>query len=180
MKEIWKDIPGYEGLYQASTLGRIRSLDRYVKHWRGGNLLRKGIILKPGKACGYPMVILCKEGSIKYITVHVLVLKTFIGPCPKGKIARHFPDRTKTNCRLDNLQWGTPMENQDDRSIHGTDVYLCGEAVSTSKLTEKQVDEIKDELLFYEKGDITKLAKEYNVSLAAISLIRHKKTWKHV
>jgi hypothetical protein len=52
--------------------------------------------------------------------VHRLVLEAFVGPCPIGMQCRHFPDPNPANCNLKNLQWGTPMENTEDKRVHGT------------------------------------------------------------
>jgi hypothetical protein len=127
VKEEWRDIPEWEGYYQASSFGRIKSLTR-VRPGLGsgrGKSARfiKGKLLKLAKhKKGYRMVTLCdRKGRHTSYLVHVLVLLTFTGPCPEGMQCRHFPDRDKTNNRIENLQWGTPEQNQADRIIHGTD-----------------------------------------------------------
>lgn len=99
-KEIWKDIPGYEGHYQASNLGRIRSLKydkvRILKHSENG--------------CGYYMVQLCLNNVVKSSTVHRLVWEAFNGPIPEGLQINHL-NEIKSDNRLENLSLCTAKEN---------------------------------------------------------------------
>ena len=79
MEELWKDIPGFEGWYQASNIGRIRSLDRYVNYKSSGQAIRKGKILSPKTSNkGYKEVTLIKNGQYFYKRVHQLVALAFI------------------------------------------------------------------------------------------------------
>lgn len=112
MEEIWKDILGYEGLYQASNLGRIRSLDRVVRHNYGGTAVKKGRILKQHIAhrtrC---QVGLCgRNNERKYPLVSRLVWSAFNGPIPDGMQVNHI-DENPLNNHLDNLNLMTPKEN---------------------------------------------------------------------
>lgn len=97
-KENWKDIPDYEGHYQASDLGRIRSYDR--KH--------KGRIIKPWISKGYEMVSLSKNGKVRKFTVHRLVLKTFV--CDDKRMIDHI-NSVRSDNRLINLQYITNQQN---------------------------------------------------------------------
>ena len=102
MQEIWKDIPGYEGHYQASNFGKIRSLKR--------NKLR---ILKPGRdGGGYYMVQLCLNKVVKNASVHRLVWLTFNGPIPEDLQINH-KDEVKSNNSLANLELVTPSQNNN-------------------------------------------------------------------
>lgn len=113
--EIWFDILNYEGFYQASNFGRIRSVSRSIVNIYGRTIKRKEKILKGFKdEDGYLMVSLSKNGKWKTKKVHRLVLETFCGPSPSKSVCRHFPDQTPTNNRLDNIQWGTSTENNKD------------------------------------------------------------------
>jgi hypothetical protein len=119
MTEEWKDIPGYEGRYQASTHGRVRSLDRtiYRKHAHGGYATwdYKGRVLRQGlRKDGHLNVNLGEYNTKK---VHRLVLETFVGPCPQGKECLH-KDGMPENNRLDNLHWGTRLANRADMRVH--------------------------------------------------------------
>ena len=124
--EIWKDIPGYEGIYQVSTLGRVKSLDHVVVQcWGKGASERtyKGRLIKPcrfKKKRAYVYVDLSKDGRVLRFSVHKLVLTTFVGPCPDGMVACHFPDPNPENNCLNNLRWDTRSANEADKEIHGT------------------------------------------------------------
>ena len=103
MKEIWKDIKDYEGLYQVSNLGRVKRITT-------------GRVLKPLKhANGYLMVKLSKNSIVYTKTVHRLVAEAFI-PNPEHKSEINHIDENKTNNSLDNLEWMTRKENIN----HGT------------------------------------------------------------
>lgn len=102
MQEIWKDIPGYEGLYQASNLGRIRSL-----HFRGGKNQK---ILTPYNVLGYLRIRIFKDKKQKSIGVHRLIALTFILN-PENKPEVNHIDGNKTNNIVENLEWVTASEN---------------------------------------------------------------------
>lgn len=111
MEEIWKDIEGYEGLYQVSSEGRVRSLDMVVRHNYGGTALKKGRILKQHIShrtrCQVCLII---NGVRKYPLVSRLVYAAFNGPIPDGMQVNHI-DENPLNNRLDNLNLMTPKEN---------------------------------------------------------------------
>lgn len=114
MKEIWKDIHDYEGLYQASSLGRIRSVDRYVTQKGRGKAftgLRKGKIIKQRlQNSGYFVVWLSKQGKVRALTVHRIIATTFIdNPENMGDVNHKDGDR-KNNC-VSNLEWCTRSQN---------------------------------------------------------------------
>ena len=109
IEEIWKDIKGYEGLYQVSTLGRIRSLDVvryfYPMERKPYTQLRKGRILKPYyRKDGFTDVTLYKDGVANIRLIHILVATTFLEN-PMGRKMVWFKDGDKTNTKLDNLKW---------------------------------------------------------------------------
>lgn len=114
-KEIWKDIKDYEGLYQVSNLGRVRSVDRtYIQKAKNGSILShtyKGQILKPNNVKGYLQVVLQKHKNIKWEKVHRLVAQTFISN-PKNKREVNHKDGNKQNNCVNNLEWVTISENQ--------------------------------------------------------------------
>ena len=108
--EEWRSIEGYEGLYQVSSLGRVRSCDRFVNS-NGGTRLHKGKVLKPGMyRVGYLHVVLCKEGKPTAFSVHRLVYEAFHGKIPEGMQVNHI-DEDKSNNSLNNLNLMTPKEN---------------------------------------------------------------------
>lgn len=113
MKEIWKDIVHYEGLYQASNLGNIRSVDRVVVSNNGKSQFRKGMTLKQRKNHkGYKVVRLSKEGNANNKFVHVLVLESFCKR-PYGLTQINHKDENKSNNRLENLEYCDNVYNQN-------------------------------------------------------------------
>lgn len=97
--EIWKDIKGYEGLYQISNLGRVKSYKR------------NNIILKPGKTKrGYMVVSLCSKKSIKKVYIHRLVAQSFIKNINSFEQVNHI-DGDKANNKVDNLEWVSAKDN---------------------------------------------------------------------
>lgn len=165
MNEIWTDIPGYEGKYQASTMGRIKSLDRLVRgkcHYTGHDFYRKihGRILKPGQFCksGHVSVVLEHGGIGK--PVHQLIALTFLGPCPDGYEILH-ENGIPTDNRICNLRYGTGTENI-------LDVYKDGGR--WRKLSTDDVEDIRFGLYCGITG--VELASMYGVSSTTISRIK--------
>lgn len=120
--ETWKPIPGYEGLYEVSDHGRVRSLDRRYIRADGIATRRRGRILKPVmNGSSKHQVYLCAPGEKqKPQLVHRLVLTAFVGPCPEGMEACHSND-VPTDNRLANLRWDTRSANMNDRVRNGRD-----------------------------------------------------------
>lgn len=115
MIEEWKTIPGTSDLYQASTLGRIRSLDRIIvkmNRWGFmGELRKKGRVLKPWHDCnGYEVIYIAGEGRREAINVHRLVAVTFLEGSGDGLDTNH-KDGIKTHNNPENLEWCTRKEN---------------------------------------------------------------------
>lgn len=112
MEEIWKPVLGYEGLYEVSNLGRVRSVDRSVTYNNGQIHLHKGKLLSPGKTnkLGYLQVALCKNGSIKHKLVYRLVAEVFI-PNPDNLPQVNHKDENPLNNCVDNLEWCTSEYN---------------------------------------------------------------------
>lgn len=114
--ERWLPLSGYEGIYDVSDLGRIRSLDRVThrgRKWKGRTLSAASM------PAGYQKVSLWRAGKQGSALVHRLVLLTFSGPCPDGMEGLH-KDGNPANNALSNLAWGTHSENQMDQVLHGT------------------------------------------------------------
>ena len=120
--EVWRPVEGFEGIYEVSNQGRIRSLDRYIPFRRYGKEQKsfvRGTVLKerPDEQERYS-VYLCRNGTKTTRKVHQLVLEAFVGPRPKGYEACHKND-VSTDNRLENLYWGTREQNVSDQKRNG-------------------------------------------------------------
>lgn len=117
--EEWRDVVGYEGLYQVSNLGNVRSLDRIITYATSGQTRQyRGQLLSPGKT-GDRLTVSLGNGTAKSFYVHDLVLIAFKGPCPEGMEGCH-NDGNGTFNDVTNLRWDTRSENTYDRVRHGT------------------------------------------------------------
>ena len=119
--EQWKPVNGYEGIYEVSSHGRVRSVDRTVTYSNGQVRHLKGKVLRTplGKRGGYPFVDLRYQGKGQTRYVHSLVAESFIGTRPEGMEVCH-NDGDSTNNHLDNLRYGTSRDNELDKVRHGT------------------------------------------------------------
>ena len=118
--EAWKPVVGWEGLYEVSSHGRLRSLDRVVAGRGGSKNIRRGKIMKPKRhRSGYESYGLSREGKPTFRSIHVLVLEAFVEPRPAGCLGCH-NDGDPANNRLENLRWDTPQNNSLDAVNHGT------------------------------------------------------------
>lgn len=117
--ENWRDIPGWEGYYQVSDHGRVRSVDRVVDRSDGRrNRLRGKVLSLSARASGHIGVTL-RRGKLTTYGVHQLVAAAFIGPRPEGMEVCHNNGDPADN-RVENLRYGTRSENTRDRVDHGT------------------------------------------------------------
>jgi hypothetical protein len=118
--ECWLPVVGFEGQYEVSCLGQVRSVDRIVVFCDGRKRFARGRIRKshPFTDRGYRAVTLCSENHCRPHSVHVLVLTAFVGPPPSGTECLHDNDIADDN-RLSNLRWGTRSENLYDMVRNG-------------------------------------------------------------
>ena len=123
--EIWKDIPGYEGLYQVSNLGRVKTLSRYVKY-KNTNRFRKGRIMKSKlENCGYYRICLNKDSHKKLYLINRLVASAFLGlDLNDLTIQVNHKDWDKTNNNFDNLELTTKRENLSYHNRKTTSKYV--------------------------------------------------------
>jgi len=181
MKEEWRQVAGYEGLYMISNLGRVKSLPRLVKRSIGGSYTTKERVLKGGTTCykkrktGYRFVILSKDNKSKNFYVHKLVAQAFITNNKNKSQVNHI-DGNKLNNTVTNLEWCTPLENSRHAIAHN--LVPKGQDLSYSKLTLAQVNYIREQILnSYYRGMQKDLANKFNVSTATISLIKNNINW---
>lgn len=162
--EQWADITGYDGLYQISTFGRVKSFKTNQQR-----------ILRPAlNTENYLIVHLWKNNKVKFFTVHRLVAQAFI-PNPDNKLQVNHIDGCKINACVGNLEWATNAENIRHAFDTGLLFLPQGEDVSQAKLTNKQVRFIRDNP---ENLNTVELAKRFNVTSATISDVQIGKKYK--
>jgi hypothetical protein len=181
VNEEWRDVCGFEGYYQVSSLGRVRSLDRYIQYTGVGKgsgcHFYKGQILKPRIARhGYYQVVLRKPSVKKSFTIHLIVAPAFLGDRPKGFHVNHIDGNKLNNC-VGNLEYCSPKENTQ----HAFRLGLCdtriGDNHPRAKLKDADIPVIRDRIL---QGHTHKaIAKDYGVSISAIGLVVIGKNWAH-
>lgn len=174
MNEKWKTVLGFEGLYEVSDLGRVRS---FFSFWRG---ITKPIdppsVVGMGSRRGYKNVALRKDGKRVHYGVHRLVLEAFVGPGADGQQGAHLNGRRDDN-RACNLVWAQAKENNDHKKMHGT--WPAGEKNGQAKLTEADVKKIRASYTG-KYGDLTHLGRAYGVSKHGIFDIVNRRSWGHV
>ena len=137
MEEIWKDVVGYEGYYQVSNLGRVRSLDRIASN--GRKIKGKILSTKVNTPPYYPRVSLSVNGKMKLAQVHRLVAQAFVyNPDPEHKTQVGHKDESRTNNRADNLKWVTPKENSN-MPLHRERVSKANEGKVLSTETKSKI-----------------------------------------
>jgi NUMOD4 motif/HNH endonuclease len=176
--ERWLPVTGYEGLYEVSSLGRVRSLDRLVGGPQGpSSRIFPGRILKPHTQApprDYAQVRLSRENVQETHPVHRLVLEAFTGPCPAGMEALHGPGG-KEDASIANLSWGTRAQNMGpDRVRDGQGNR--GERSGLARLTWAQVCEIRERMA---RGESQVSIARFGVNNQTITLIKQRKTWAH-
>lgn len=181
MEEVWKDVVGYVGYYQISNLGNIRSLDRYVNARNNGVRICYGKLLKTHlNKDGYVKIQLGKNKEIKKITysIHRLVAIAFI-PNTNNYPQINHKNGVKTENYPNNLEWCNAVMNCQHARDSGLSKPLYGKNNKNSKLTEKDVLEIRN---LYSSGKYTqrKLAKMFNVAKNNIWCILKRETWKYI
>lgn len=180
--EIWKDIPGYEGWYQVSSTGRVKSMARSTptrNRWGPCtyNMPEKEIFGRLDKA-GYRKMTLCVSGKVTRKFAHTLVALAFIGPKPSPEHQVAHWDGDKLNNTVENLRWATVKENAQDKIRHGVTANQFGERHSHNKLTEEMVREIRRTPYF--RGFDVHFAAKFNVTQQAIGKVRRRERWPHI
>ena len=185
--EIWKDVQGYEGLYQVSNLGRVKSLGRFIDRLVSGRYWQEERILKPNKTkYGYLMVELRKNKKPKSFLVHRLVAMTFISN-PENKPEVDHINADKTNNNVNNLRWVTAKENVRNplNMVHliGKNHPMFGKKHSEETKNKmrgknnpraRKVRNIETKEIF---DTVTEAEKKYNLSSGCIKCAI-RKNWK--
>lgn len=175
MQELWLPVVGYEGLYEVSDQGRVKSVDRLKKSKGGSQCVWRGRVLTQFKRTRYWSVRLSRENKAVNCHVHHLVARAFLGEKPEGQIVLHGAGGSSDNS-LANLSYGTHKQNSLDKHRDGT--YLWGESTHCSKLTAAQVRQIRE---MAAAGALQQfLAQAFGVHQTAISAIIRRKTWAHL
>lgn len=183
MSERWLPVVGYEGLYEVSDMGRVRSLDRAIVvmmpgGWKtaSGSTIRhyRGRVLRQHVGSdGHPTVNLSRDGEQPTRQVHVLMLEAFAGPRPPGQEARHLNDIKTDNRWPENLCWGTRKENFADRVLNG--IHNRGERHYLAVTSRGVVLDIRRRVEAGERQ--SDLADEYRMTRANVWAIVHRKSW---
>lgn len=167
--EIWRPVIGYETYYSVSNLGR-------VKRTAGGKGIVKGKILKNRPSKGYARVSLCVNGRAKDFDTHILVASAFIGPRPKGHEVNH-KDRIRSNARLSNLEYVTPIQN-----IHHSLPFVRAQRLQTrgihhwATITSDQAAEV---LRLHSIGySRNRIAGSLSLGVSAVRSIVNGHSWK--
>lgn len=170
--ERWLPIPGYEGIYEVSDLGRVKRL-------AGTKLCAKDRILRTWIARGYPHLTLNTEKRRHHFDIHRLVMLAFVGPCPEGHNVNH-KDALKDNPRLTNLEYVTYSGNMQHAKAMGlmNPADFRGVKNPRAILTEEQVKKIILDLAAGANG--AHLARALGVSRNIINKIGGGVTWTHL
>lgn len=174
-----KNIVGFNGLYEASSDGKISRIGQIINRKNGTKVFipggeRKGKINK----CGYHEVNLTTANKASTRYVHRLIAQTFI-PNPDNKPCVNHINGIKTDNRVENLEWVTKSENTIHAWANGLNWSHKGENHQSSKLTNEQVLEIRNKYTPFEYT-YPMLSKEYGVSHHTIRDIVRRESWKHI
>ena len=178
----WASVPGFEGYYEVSDTGRVRSLDRVIhKPYRSGKIIKallEGRELQQVAANGqgsHRAVALSRDGVVTKHLVHRLMLLAFIGPPPNDKSECCHYDGNDRNNRLSNLRWGSHADNAADSARHG---LKKGTRHHGAKLDNRKVRSIR---LRYAAGEgMTALAEQYGVTHTTIGRVVRRSGWGHI
>jgi predicted DNA-binding protein YlxM (UPF0122 family) len=176
--EIWKEIPEFEGFYEASTHGRIKSLDRVKFLKNNKEKVLVGKILSDVRSEWYGKVTLYMLDEKFQFNTHRLIAKTFI-PNPDNLPEVNHKDGIKSNNHVDNLEWCTHKENSEHALINNLFKPKSGIESGNAKLTDVQVIEMRN---LYYKGNMTllELRDKYSIAYGAIYNIIKGRNWKHI
>ena len=182
--EIWKQVPGWEGYYSVSSMGRIRRDASGPNTWVG-KILKSFI-----DNSGYLQSTLCKQGRKHNCRIHVMVAITFLGPKPKGHEINH-KNTNKQDNRPENLEYLTRAAHDEHTTFsglrptgerHGSRTHpervARGEQISSAKLVGRDILEIRKLLA----GSVSQriIAEKFGVDQTTVSCIKLNKSWAHI
>jgi hypothetical protein len=180
--EEWRDLVGWEGFYQVSSLGRFRGVTRRVEKFFPSlgvtrECVLKGRILKSWrKRNGYFFINPCRDGTPEHVYAHRAVCETFNGPPPSSAHQTAHLNGNRADNRAKNLVWVTPFENTSHKIGHGT--LQQGSQIKTSVVTEDDVRRIRARIAAGET--CRRIAEDYPIGPVTIWGIGAGRTWKHV
>ncbi len=176
--EIWRDVIGYDGAYQVSNWGRVKSVSRRLVFRNGqkGRLMPTRMLKPVPNKDGYLFCCLWKQSVSKNRFVHSLVLEAFVCPMPEGMECCHFPDNDKTNNRLDNLQWGSSATNGIHSIIHGSN---AGTKNGRAKINDAIANEIRS---IWAEGRLSKAAigRRFGIHGSNVRRVIDRESWAAV
>lgn len=171
----WKEIPLFEGRYEVSSSGEIRSLITVDSRGnkRTPNILAKYTEIRNGAIIRQTVTLMHVDGSKVKMNVHKAVVLAFIGDIPKSMVIRHL-DGNPTNNNLNNLRIGTYQENSNDQILHGS--TLKGKKNPKCILSEELVIKIKT-TDFSVRGSQVEFSKDHSIKLSTINAIIKGRIW---
>lgn len=169
--EVWKPVVSWEGIYEVSTLGRIRRLLDSPKTYVGK-------ILKPATDAGYQKVCLKQKPRVQSIRVHRVVTLAFLGSPPSASHEVNHKDGDKSNNALDNLEYVTPLENVRHAERHGLSRHPSGEDRPNTRISDKDV--LRIHALVRSGGDANEIAAAFGVSRSHVYGIKHHRARRYL
>lgn len=178
-KEQWRPVVGYEGFYEVSSAGRVRSLNRRVGHINGFTRVQEGRVksTRARAAYGYPLVNLSRGAVKRAWPVHRLVCEAFHGrrPSESHQVAHY--DGNPTNNHIDNLRWATAKENTEDQIRHGTLVVGTLNGMSKLSPAAARIVRAMDRSGNYTRVEIGRM---FGVTPGCVYCVCAGKTWKNI
>lgn len=181
MNEIWKDIPDYEGIYQASNLGKIKRLSnkKWINKDKGFFRIYPEEILNPFTTpSGYYRINLYKNKKLKSFRVNRLILMAFHRLPLTDEVSMHL-DNDRLNNSLNNLKWGSCKENIQQMYREKRNQCIAGSKNPMVKTDESIVIEIK-KLYIYQKRSTSEIAKIFDIKYHFVYEIVKNRRWKHI
>ena len=178
-KEIWKDIEGFESIYQVSSIGRVKRLAGSYGNNRKYSVNEDKILSLEKMAKGYERVQLNYKPKRRRVLIHVLVAETFLGKQEEPYLQVNHKNGDKADNRVENLEWVTGSENVRHAFENGLNTIRNGEDNPSSKLTERDVRIIL-RLSAFNKLNHEEIGKVFDVSKSTINHVVSGKNWGYL